>query len=271
MEFCCNINYISYVKLKMIVSNAMTKGYRDYMEDFISINSETNEKLKSFHVFDGHGGKNVSELCHKYVHGIFKRYAKMYPDVNFALRLTYKELDHMSCSSAENSMCGTTAVSMIITGDKLWFANCGDSEALVVLTNRESRILSQNHKVENEKHRLEKCDANITYNDGCARINNMLNVARSIGDCHLKRFVISNPYIQSMKMKNVDYVILGSDGLFDVFSMNQIENIVFNMREKLKKQKMSKKQVVDTVSIQLVKEAILQGSADNISVIVVMF
>lgn len=255
----------------MIVSNALTKGYRNYMEDFVSINSNKNDKIKSFHVFDGHGGKNVSELCNKYAHEIFKKYIKMYPDVNYALRLTYKELDKMSCSSTENFMCGSTALSMIITEDKLWFANCGDSEAFAVFKNRECKVLSKNHKVENEKQRLLKCGANITYNDGCARINNMLNVARSIGDCHLKNFVISDPYIQSIKNTNIDYIILGSDGLYDVLNAKDIETIIFEMRKNLERQKISKKNMVDKLCIQVVKEAILHGSTDNISVIFVMF
>jgi serine/threonine protein phosphatase PrpC len=118
--------------------------------------------------------------------------------------------------------------------------------------------MSQDHKVEREKARLEGLGGLITYNDGCARIYGTLNIARSIGDHYLKDFVISDPYVTSLtySKSKIDWLIIASDGLWDVFNPIRVSSILSDNQNNLE---------------TLVKESYLNGSTDNISIAFVLF
>lgn len=253
----------------MLISSAMTQGYRQYMEDTLCVQKNAEKKylnVISCHIFDGHGGDQVSKLCEKNIIPIFNHYLHLNPDLNTVLRQTYSHLDFLSLN--ESKSCGSTAVSVIFSKNNIWFANCGDSEGIVIFKDQKTKVVTQRHKVEDETQRLISLGANITYDDGCARINRMLNVARSIGDHHLKQFVKSSPYITSIKNRNIEYVVIASDGLWDVLTPEDVKDITNNIRKNAGLN-VNKKELLDLISIQLVKISVSKGSTDNITVVVI--
>lgn len=52
--------------------------------------------------------------------------------------------------------------------------------------------------------------------NGVWRVQGSLAVSRSIGDLHLKDWVISEPEIESLRLtSDCDFLIMASDGLWD--------------------------------------------------------
>lgn len=255
--------------MKMITSTAMTQGLRQYMEDTISIEQIGND-YKSLHIFDGHGGAEVSNMCKSKMLNNLNIQLKLNPDTDIAIRKTYTILDSMTQNKCIPINCGSTAVSAIFKDDMIWFANCGDSEAIVVFKNNDVRLVTECHKVEDEKERLIALGANITYDDACARINRQLNVARSIGDNHLKHFVISKPHIVSIKDNNtIDYVVMASDGLWDVVTPHELRDFIQFKRNGMQLEH-KKETLIDNLTLEIVQMALNKGSTDNITIIMCM-
>lgn len=87
---------------------------------------------------------------------------------------------------------GCTACVALITPDKIYVANAGDSRA-VAAVDRSAHELSEDHKPENKAERKRIENANGFVEDN--RVNGILNLSRSIGDFEYK----SNPKLPDDK------------------------------------------------------------------------
>ena len=250
--------------IQFILSVACSQGKREYMEDTYCV-TKVLDKHDLFCVFDGHGGIDVAELCAKRVGPILGNEIKKTFDMPIAIRQTFHTLDNLS--ERECNVCGSTAVLALIYKQRMWFANCGDAMAMVAWTSGDTEFMTQDHKVEYEAKRILAAGAQITYDDGCARINRMLNIARSIGDHHLKKYVIPNPYITSAPLAKVSYVVIASDGLWDVYTPTILAHEIEIMTKKCQRDGIEKKETIDYITKTLVENAYRRGSTDNITVI----
>lgn len=264
------------------ISVTLTQGRRQYMEDtfivtdllkntrFKDHTNQTNQKRKLLAVFDGHGGSRVSDFCRDSFVPFFENHLASYPDVGIALRNTFKELDEKSKSIGQR--CGSTAAVLVHIQDTIWSANCGDSEIMASYKDGTFSMLTQCHKVEDEIPRLKALGARITYDDGCARLFQMLNLARSIGDYHLKKYVTSTPYVKSIKKnENLEYIIIGSDGLWDVWEASTLQAEIAKLKRAMLGNGLNYTQMTDGVNMEIVKRSLLKGSGDNITVIIYFF
>lgn len=257
---------------KDMVSVSLTQGHRPYMEDtFIvdEIKKKNGKNVKVWCVFDGHGGKDVSNMCKNSFIDVFKKYHTKSPEIDICLKKTYQELDQKSEPIGQR--CGSTALTVLKRDAEIWIANCGDSEAIIGYKNNNFRKITECHKVENEKKRLQNLGAQITYDDGCARINRMLNVARSIGDFHLKKYVISSPYVRCLKNNNIEYILMASDGLWDVYDAETLDREIRELKMDFYKKNKEDKEITDLISYEITRRALLRGSTDNITVIISFF
>jgi serine/threonine protein phosphatase PrpC len=66
--------------------------------------------------------------------------------------------------------------------------------------------------------------ATITNHDGMLRLFGSLNLARSVGDHHLKKYVTCSPFIQRIHISNIKYIVMASDGIWDVMNAEEIHN-----------------------------------------------
>jgi serine/threonine protein phosphatase PrpC len=245
---------------KLHTSVALTQGRREYMEDTYA------QEENIMGVFDGHGGDQVAKMCASIFIHTLKQELKLTPEPSIAIREVFRKLDLVAKDLPRQMGC--TAQIAFITNNRIWFANCGDSMAVVKLNNGETLLASQDHKVEYESVRIRKLGGIITYDDGCARINRMLNIGRSIGDYHLKQFVISTPFITSIPYhKNIEYIILGTDGLFDVFTKDLLDKEIQKTKAICREMGMNQKDTIDIITRTLVEQALVRGSMDNITVI----
>ena len=59
------------------------------------------------------------------------------------------------------------------------------------------------------------------------RVVGMLAITRSFGDHSYKRYVTAEPYIQRVELtSSSEFVVLASDGVFDVLSDSKVAEIV---------------------------------------------
>lgn len=93
---------------------------------------------------------------------------------------------------------------------------------------------------------------------GVWRVEGVLAVSRAIGDRLLKEYVISEPEVVKWVCSSDDmFIVLATDGLWDVFTNHQVGAILQNCR--------NPQQGAETLAHQ----AFLKGSTDNVTVMVV--
>ncbi|KAJ5075321.1 phosphatase 2c [Anaeramoeba ignava] len=228
------------------------EGEIDFPEK-VEISSIKPDSGEYYAVFDGHGGKEAAEHSAKTLHHLLKEKIMKGEIIEDALTQSFIDID-----SQVSSWCvytGTTALVALTIGDNLWIANVGDTRA-VLNRNGIAVRLSLDHKPDIEIERIEQCGGFVK--DG--RVNGMLAVCRAIGDSFLGPTVSPEPFISSLKISNLDqFLIIACDGVWDVISDQDAVDIVSTEIDPQK------------AAAKLRDKAFLQGSNDNISVIVVFF
>jgi len=114
-----------------------------------------------------------------------------------------------------------------------------------------------------KKKRIEKLGGKVNLNEKkgeTPRVMQTIAVTRAFGDSELKKskILISEPeFTEVLLMPDDQFVVIGSDGLWDVLSDEQVITTIQSSEDKLQ------------VSQQLVHQAIQSGSNDNISCLVI--
>ncbi|KAL3513774.1 hypothetical protein ACH5RR_026491 [Cinchona calisaya] len=88
-------------------------------------------------------------------------------------------------------------------------------------------LLSVDHKPDrsNERERIEQAGGFVIW-AGTWRVGGVLAVSRAFGDKLLKPYVVAEPEIQEEKIHGVDFIIIASDGLWNVLSHKDAVAIV---------------------------------------------
>ena len=144
----------------------------------------------------------------------------------------------MVLASAKSKwLCGSTAVVGVLRGVHLSIGWVGDAEA-VLCRGGQPVPLVEVHKASDaaEAARIAAAGGWVTGADAKSRVNGILNVARAFGDIeykHLKESawaidnvldpVTAEPTVKSVELGEGDeFVVFGSDGLFDGLSYAEI-------------------------------------------------
>jgi serine/threonine protein phosphatase PrpC len=241
----------------LFTCSVSAQGPRPTMEDTMIVKSIG--KGRAFvGVFDGHGGDRVAKYCAENAPKLMSDILRLNPDIPSAIRTLYRKLDEDCKEFGET--CGCCAAIAIVTRDRVWFSNCGD--CMIVYEDKDGiHWGSQDHKVDKETHRLQSLGGLITHWDGCARIFGTLNIARSIGDWNLKTYVISDPFVTSVNIKESGLVSfsLASDGLWDVMTK---DDYVSNLKTWYGMSPSYEKALTNVVA-----QAYRYGSTDNVTCI----
>ena len=141
------------------------KGKREYMEDTYIIH---NDKTYSIYgVFDGHGGKYVSDALKKILHVYFSTHifnkkikCNNENEIRSKIKKSFLILDNIIKHNVKSYSVGSTASIIIKYGDLLITVNLGDSRAIILQqndTNPNGTILysTRDHKPELERRRIE--------------------------------------------------------------------------------------------------------------------
>ena len=246
-------------------SEDQNKSYRKEMEDKscikINIIEKENHKISLFAIFDGHGGKLVSEyLYNNYEKTLISILEKNNYNIEKSIKESFKEIDNNLEKIPNTKTIGSTATIILIDNNILYCANVGDSESYYISKDKIIKLTNlHNCKNKNEVERVINSKGLIFGN----RVFGMLNLTRSIGDFDFKIYgVINEPFIYKVNLiENYSkYVILGSDGVWDVINDSDLIQIEKKYGSLCK-----------NFCNKIVEEAINKGSQDNISCIVIKF
>ncbi len=224
------------------------QGWRKDMEDkHICNTSFILEGHAFFGVFDGHAGVQASEYCSKnLLEHIMSDIASIpqppSPEtIQVALKKGFVSFDQKMLTAlgyADSKMRGgTTAVTAMITPDKIIWANCGDSRGILCRSGNLA-FNTEDHKpyLEKEQKRIESAGGTVMMQ----RVNGSLAVSRALGDFEFKTTeedrdtILPNPVvcaepdvtITERDEANDEFLLLACDGVYDVMSNEEIIQFV---------------------------------------------
>ena len=254
-------------------------GTRSTNEDrhTIILNSEgkdpTRQSIDIFGIYDGHGGSHVASILANIVPKIFLDKRVVYP-----LHKSYvtKVCNHIQQILQEDfanksKECGSTCLLIIKfkhnNDDMLNIINVGDSRA-ILCSGKTVANLTVDHKPLNpeEKQRITNSGGNVVF-DGLEWRVSSLSLSRAFGDTSSK-FTPPIPDLFSRKISPNDrFIIMACDGLWDVVDNQTAANLVMHYCY----DSTGQRRVNDKLNIaaKLADYALLQGSSDNVTVIVI--
>lgn len=272
-----------------------TKGKREYMEDdtcytecMFVIPNKRIKFVQIFGLFDGHGGDQLSNfLSENLSYVILDNMEKVdistkpQREKNIPLVLS-KSFTNVQRYIHKHFLekfrfQGSTALIVLKIDKELYTANVGDSRAIFFGTQSGLYQLSEDHKpnLPREKSRIEKMGGYISgaisrvwKNEKREGIG--LSTSRSLGDLHSylphkRDYLISPiPDVTKLNIKSDEsyFIVLGSDGVWDVLKNIQVVNIVINM---LRGSKKMNPILISDACKKIVQEALKKGSMDNIT------
>ncbi|KAL0341260.1 UNVERIFIED_CONTAM: putative protein phosphatase 2C 25 [Sesamum radiatum] len=198
--------------------------------------SEGDSKQAFFGVFDGHGGAGAAEFAAKnleknVMNGISKRSEV---EIEEAVKEGYLTTD---AEFLKEDIRG------------------GVAEALTV---------DHRPSLNDEKERIESLGGYVDCCRGVWRVHGSLAVSRSIGDRHLKQWVIAEPATKVLKISpECEFLILASDGLWDKVSNQEAVDVVRPLCTGVEKPE------AFSACKKLVDLSLARGSADDTSVMVI--
>lgn len=203
-----------------------------------------------------------------------------------SIRGALKRIERESMRHDHFEYQGSTAVVVLVhVGDNgertLVSANIGDSRA-ILCRGRKAINLTRDHKPsdEREKARIRSMGEDVQW-DPYGEIYRVkdLSLSRAIGDRFAKPVVSSEAEIECFPIdeENDEFFLLGSDGLWDVMTSQEVVDFVHEMLEcPTQSVKTKKGKIVLTPEFRRRKmarfvahEALERGSADNVCVILV--
>lgn len=275
----------SFPDLFQEVGVAYTQGdYRKSMEDAyliktikITVNDQT-VLFPLLGIFDGHAGKECSEffkkhLCNHLTAKLSEKIDKNHLnftdlDIFNVLKLSFVELSRefretLPSDNAKN--VGSTATIALFIDQDVWVANAGDSRAILSIPEKTIALSEDANPTSRKYLKSIWKRGQIVFRDliGTARVGGHLNMATAVGHDEELSGLDPRPKIIKFSLSQLGiknpYLIIASDGLWNVGSSNQIAQTV---------QDLAPNKTSTEIAFELVKNAFQLGSQDNISVIV---
>lgn len=251
-----------------------------------------------FAVFDGHGGDEVAKYVENhFVAEFLKRNSLKDKDIGKALKETFIQMDLLLKTNAaieeqlkykqaamedptvkkDQLQAGCTAIVVVISPDKIYAANAGDSRA-VLMRNGKVEALSEDHKpsLESERERIIKAGATIIE----GRVNGNLNLTRSLGDFSQKSVpkiafhlqpIICLPDVREIdRTGKEEFIIIGCDGIWERYEDNS-EPFGVLLKEQLASTGNAKTVLENFFNDNLSKGGVNPQGRDNMTAILVEF
>ena len=218
-------------------------------------------KISFFGIYDGHGGEGCSEYLRDNLHKLICSNDNFPEDIPKAIKLGILNAEHDFLNNyalSENKeeiidKSGSCAIILLIVDNNAYIANVGDSRGLLSINNGKQYLeVTRDHKPNspNEIIRIKKNGGSIYQSQtmitntenkdlngkiliGPYRVlPGRLSVSRTIGDAEAKlvkfggnpNVIICEPEIfyYNLKEENIDFFILGCDGIFDQMSNKEV-------------------------------------------------
>ncbi|KAJ3589318.1 hypothetical protein NHX12_010163 [Muraenolepis orangiensis] len=257
------------------------QGWRSTMEDFHNCVPQLGGELADwsfFAVFDGHAGSSVARYCSQHLLGQILATGQMGAEddperVRAGICGGFLRTDRRLQAVARREgweRGGTTVVGALLSPGHIYFANCGDSRAVLSRCGR-VRFSTQDHKPDGplERRRIESAGGTVSVQ----RVNGSLAVSRALGDFGYKaaedrppqeQMVSPEPEVCVLERSPGDeFLVLACDGVWDTLTNQELCAFVHSrlrvctdLRE---------------VCAQVIDLCLYKGSLDNISIILLCF
>lgn len=244
------------------------QGSRQYQEDTYilrGIPALAGQGLLLAGVFDGHGGPQCSAFLRDRMAHVLGSTATRERGADWAahLRQAIVALDEAFVRVPGSQHVGSTAAVAVVEHKKtLWTANVGDSRIVLVRRGGEAVPLTTDHKPDSprERARIEATPGGFVRHLGVWRTQGILAMSRAVGDYALRPQVVCDPDVsrRDIDLDRDRFLVLASDGLFDVMSNEELGRQVDSWKGELRE-----------LPDHLVQEALRRGSTDNVTVLVV--
>ncbi|KAF2307056.1 hypothetical protein GH714_024587 [Hevea brasiliensis] len=196
------------------------KGNKKFMEDTHKIISCLNGSSNKgfFGVYDGHGGKKAAEFVAENLHiNILEMMVNCPGNMSKkeAVKAGYLKTDQEFLK--QGIVSGVCCVTALIEGQELVVSNLGDCRA-VLCRGGVAEALTKDHRAEqeDERKRIENNGGYVEIHRGAWRVHGILSVSRSIGDAHLKDWVLAEPDTMILQLTpDMEFLVLASDGLWE--------------------------------------------------------
>lgn len=260
------------------------KNKRRHMETFYSAFPCCNKlfdlkvnDISFYGIFDGHGGVHASKYCSTLIPFLFCQNLKSYESsdqeintdiIETCLNKSIKdvEIKFIEISETFKWNSGTTVVVGVKYRNEIICSWLGDSVAIIVSSNGDSRVISNplhHPDIKEEEQRIIENGGWIERNQYTTRVNGTIGVTRSIGDLNLKKYLSSKPDSTRYQINDHDkWLVLCCDGIWSHVESSRIGQLI---AENYKKEPNSQQ----IISKLIVTEAIMEGSSDNLSIIVI--
>jgi serine/threonine protein phosphatase PrpC len=214
----------------MEVGIAHAQGCRKTMEDkhlatsFDLVINKISYPIQLFGIFDGHGGVEAARFVRDHLPEKLKETLREFNQGSLseagiykALKITFVRLNEDFKKTFDKKLSrypGTTATVAMILDGYLWTANVGDSRT--VLDNNGTAVQLSEDANLNERYKKGVKRRGGKVKEG--RINGYLNMARSIGDYHLRGANSSRSKVTKMPLESIhpeSHLILCCDGIYE--------------------------------------------------------
>ena len=226
-------------------------------------NAENTPETHYFGVFDGHAGGKCSKAICSTIPYQFCRDDAFATKLPVALKRAIQKTNEQFLEVAGRMRLndGSTAVQIAIRGRTMTIANVGDSRA-VLISGKKSITLTEDHKpsAPAEHRRIASFGGTVTYNTGIARVAGVLAVSRAFGNYTIRNLIRADPDVTQREITDQDhYLVLASDGLWDVFRAAEVADICYTYE----------RHGVQRIADYLVQMSLTRGSMDNVTAVVV--
>ncbi|KAH6844948.1 phosphatase 2C-domain-containing protein [Chaetomium sp. MPI-CAGE-AT-0009] len=249
------------------------------LEDNPKAAKEHASQISFFGVYDGHGGSNVALFAGDNIHRIVAK-QDTFKTGNYeqALKDGFLATDRaiLNDPKYEDEVSGCTACVGLITDDKIYIANAGDSRSVLGVKGR-AKPLSFDHKPQNEGEK-----ARITAAGGFVdfgRVNGNLALSRAIGDFEFKKsaelapeqqIVTAYPDVVVHEISDDDeFLVVACDGIWDCQSSQAVIEFV--------RRGVAAKQDLDKICENMMDNCLASNSetggvgCDNMTMIIIGF
>ncbi|CEL95824.1 unnamed protein product [Vitrella brassicaformis CCMP3155] len=282
------MGYTSKCDAVKCVGWAEDQGTRAEMEDgWVFVDCFGGRKKSAFiGMYDGHGGREAVEFVTTHLHDkVLEELRKPAAEPRAALISAFIATDDNMLQDAGVSAgvksSGATACVCLVQEEKgvrkVYTAHLGDARAVLNRGGKAHRLTSMSdHKATDPEEAKRVIQAGgYVFNE---RVQGMLAISRAFGDHQLKapereKSLVSNvPDVTAeVVVKGDMFMIVACDGLWDVIDDQTACNLVMEGLEELKKvlPNLDIRMMSEIVSRMLVEEALVRGTSDNVTVLVV--
>ena len=280
-------------------ANTNKGSFRNYNEDRLSIvinipcpssiSSDSWPHSSFFGIYDGHGGKACANYLKDNLHRFIFDSSHFPKKPKQALLEGFQkaEDEFLNWARENSDNSGSCVLVVMILGGKCYVANTGDSRAIVSSHQGGKTVrITKDHKPDDplEQERIIQAGGTVVTHNypvmNSAGVRTGLNVSRiipgniaisrTIGDIEIKNagVIIHTPDIKSFRLtEDFDFIVLASDGIYDKLNDKDVTEYIWKAFER---ENNCKDRICSAVE-DVMKYALIRGSEDNVSVILICF